>query len=183
MVLLCSAFHPGAAVILYSQVPVCFNSVSSTAFREFTVCVCVCVCAVLHVCVKIHAPTESECERATACVCVYGGNRVCMWFYPFALVCPCRCTAQYKHRCVFQGVNTCILEVWMRGRGSCRLSSAIIPSRLWFTATTTHPESILIRHLSLILSRASYLSCPTVYFLAQLLCVGVCTANEVNMIL
>lgn len=73
----------------------------------------------------------------------------------------------------------------MRGRGSCRLSSGyhiIPPHRL--TAATAHAQSIFIHHLSYIPSR-QLLSEPGQLFIfeAQLLCVGLCAANEVNMIL
>ncbi len=41
-------------LLLYcSQAPLCFNSVSSTTFREFSVCVCVCVLEYVCLCVCV----------------------------------------------------------------------------------------------------------------------------------
>lgn len=84
--------------------------------------------------------------------------------------------------CVFQGVNERVLWVWVGGGGSCRLPSYTFPALLYRGRCSPsehfHAPPFPIQCLG-----SYYLSRPTVYFLAQLLCVGVCTANEVNTIL
>lgn len=126
-ILLCLWFsstqHFIQMLLLYCTVrPLC---VWTQFHLQLSVCWYVWVCACFSTCLREDnvRPQRSQCEHLCDCMCMC---LLWMQFYPFAPMCPCRCTAQYKHR----GVNKCVLGVWMRGRGSCSLSSAIIPSLL-----------------------------------------------------